>query len=590
MLFITVTNDKQNQQLEHEHGPLEFGRGVQRVHPRLVVEDVHVSRDQLRVEELPDGRVRLDNLSTKIAVSLPDGTQVPMGGSREFTLPVRVFAGQTWFEIAGPPNERLGPETLLTIAQPVRSDGGESSIRSLGELGDSPSPEKLTQWMEAVVALQRSAAGPAEFFDQTVRTLIRMVGLDVALVLLRRPSSWEVVARAARDDDVAPTRSGREFSQTLLNHVYVERRTFYQDLGALKAQESLRHIDSVVASPIFGVHDEVLGVLYGVRRAKSRTKLTGIRPLEAQVVQLLAAAIGTNVARAEAARTRVQFEQFFSSELVRELERSPDLLEGRNQEVTILMSDLRGFSTLSERLSPQDTCELVRDMMERLSARIVEHGGAIVSYLGDGILAMWNAPARQEDHAVRACRAALAMVGELPALNARWQEVAGQPLALGIGINTGPAQVGNTGSSRKFMYGPLGNTVNVASRVEGATKQLGISVLVTTSTRALLGDAFALRRLGRVRVVGIAGPIELFELAGTMPTPEWAAWRDTYEKALATYESGQWFSACQTLLHLLEMAPKDKYDTPTLKLMRRAWACLESPPEPFDPVLELASK
>jgi adenylate cyclase len=589
MLLITLSNERQNQHLDHDRGPIEFGRGVRRTCRRFVVEDVHVSRDHLRVEELSGGRVRLDNLSAKLAVTLADGTQVPTGGSREFSLPVRVSAGQTWFAITGPQGDGVGTESLLTIAPPVQSVGREQPDVALNELGESPSPEELTQWLEAVLALQRSAAGPAEFFDQTVRTLIRMVGLDVALVILRRPTGWDVVARAARAEDAAPVRPGREFSQTLLQLVCSERRTFYQDLGALKARESLRNVDAVVASPIFGIDDDVPGVLYGVRRALGRSQLPGIRPLEAQVVQLLAAAVSSSLARAEAARTRVQFEQFFSPELVRELERAPDLLEGRNQEVTILRSDLRGFSTLAERLSPQDTCGLVRDMMERLSARITEHGGAIVNYLGDGILAMWNAPARQEDHAARACRAALAMVGELPELNVRWQDLAGQPLALGIGINTGPAQVGNMGSSRKFMYGPLGNTVNVASRVEGATKQLGIAVLVTEPTRALLGDAFALRRLGRLPVVGIGGALELYQLCGAPPTPEWTAWRDTYEKALAMYESRQWFSACQTLLRMMEMAPKDGYDTPTLKLMRQAWACLESPPEPFDPVLELAS-
>src|SRR5262249_59042962 len=117
-------------------------------------------------------------------------------------------------------------------------------------------------------------------------------------------------------------------------------------------------VGAVVVSPIFGLRDEVVGVLYGQRRMGGLMRAGPIRPLEAQVVQLLAAAVGANLARAEAARTRVQFEQFFSPELVRELERSPDLLEGRNQEVTILVSDLRGFSTLSERLGPPDTCRL----------------------------------------------------------------------------------------------------------------------------------------------------------------------------------------------------------------------------------------
>jgi adenylate cyclase len=101
--------------------------------------------------------------------------------------------------------------------------------------------------------------------------------------------------------------------------------------------------------------------------------------------------------------------------LVRELEHNPDLLEGREQDVTILVRDLRGFATVSERLGARKTCQLIRDMMERLSKWILEYGGVIVDYAGDGILAMWNAPVQTPDHPQRACRAALAMKNELPA-------------------------------------------------------------------------------------------------------------------------------------------------------------------------------
>src|SRR5947209_10580462 len=111
MLVITVTNDKQTKQIEHDSGPIEFGRGLQREVPRLVIEDVHVSRDQLRVEELPRSRVLLENLSNKIPVTLPDGSTVPMGGSRELELPVRVFAGQTWFDIAVPGTDKVVPDS-----------------------------------------------------------------------------------------------------------------------------------------------------------------------------------------------------------------------------------------------------------------------------------------------------------------------------------------------------------------------------------------------------------------------------------------------------------------------------------------------
>ena len=228
-------------------------------------------------------------------------------------------------------------------------------------------------------------------------------------------------------------------------------------------------------------------------------------------MQLLAAAVGANLARSMAQRTRVQFEQFFSPDLVRELQRDAKLLEGRTDEVTILCSDLRGFTALSERLGAQKTCRMLRDMMERLSERICEQGGAIVDYAGDGILAMWNAPARQSDHAERACRAGLAMLGELPALNARWGDEAAGGLALGIGINTGEALVGNTGSTRKFKYGPHGHAVNLASRVQDATKKLGLPLLITAATRERLPAALLTRRIGRVVLPGVREPVVAYE-------------------------------------------------------------------------------
>jgi adenylate cyclase len=358
----------------------------------------------------------------------------------------------------------------------------------------------------------------------------------------------------------------------------------------MKALESLKSVEAVVVSPIFGLEDEVVGALYGLRWGGGPMKGCKVQPLEAQLVQLLAAAVGANLARTAATRLRTQLEQFFPAGQVGELARDPGLLEGRGQDVTVLMSDLRGFSALSERLGPRDTCRLVRDIMERLSERVVEHGGVIVSYQGDGLLAMWNAPFDQQDHATLACRAALAIQEELPPLNADWQAVVGAPLQLGVGINTGPAQVGNTGSSRKFMYGPLGTTVNLASRVEGATKYLNVPALVTGSTRARLGDAFATRRLGQVRVVGIQAAVDLYELRGRAASPEWLAFRDDYEKALALYEDRQCLKTCQVLLPLMAAGQIAQDDQPTAKLVQRALVGHVSPSDPFDPVMDLSAK
>jgi adenylate cyclase len=213
----------------------------------------------------------------------------------------------------------------------------------------------------------------------------------------------------------------------------------------------------------------------------------------------------------------------------------------------------------------------------------------VVDYIGDGLLAMWNAPLDQPDHAIRAARSALAMRDGLPELNRRWRDRLGKPLGLGIGINSGPALVGNTGSHKKFKYGPLGHTVNLASRVEGATKQLGVGLLFTGSTFERLGESFATRRLCQARVMGIAGGVDLHELNAGIASPDWLARRESYERALALYEAGRWSEACQALYPLLN-TDSGSYDLPGLTLLSRAVECLKAPPLVFDPVFELRSK
>lgn len=510
MLSVTISGPSQSKQFEHPHGPLEFGRGPQREVRRVTLEDPYASRDHIRVEELPSGRVRIENLSTSKAVPLGEGPALATGTSCVFSLPVRLTIGRTLVTLG---RDDPGPDpeaaSLLTISAPVRGGLSVRDARPLESLGEVPPPEMLAQWLERVIALQHSAAGGPEFHGHAARALVELVGLDVGMVLLCQDGTWSVAAAHAVDD-----KCDLRYSRTLIAKIVADRRTFYQDPGLIGDHAmSLRGIDAVVASPVFGVRDEVAGALYGSRRFRGRGPVA-IRPLQAQVVQLLAAAVGANQARTTAIRTRVQFEQFFSPELVHELERNPTLLEGRSQEVTILASDLRGFTRLSERLGAETTCRVVRDMMERLSERIVEQGGAIVDYAGDGILAMWNAPVAQEDHAVRACRAALAMQSELPGLNARWQSVVGDPLRLGIGLNTGPALVGNTGSSRKLKYGPHGHTVNLASRVQDATKKLGVPVLVSPATQERVAGTFLTQLAGTVELAGVQAPVTLHQLLG----------------------------------------------------------------------------
>ncbi|HEY7315386.1 MAG TPA: adenylate/guanylate cyclase domain-containing protein [Gemmataceae bacterium] len=589
MLRFRVWNKLERQEIEHLSGPIEFGRGGQREDvPRCIIQDLYVSKDHIRVLELEDGRVRIDNLSQRNSIRLADGGTIATGASRVVKPPVHLTVGETTVEIEGPQPDS-GERLLQTIASPFPRWGEPSIHTTLTELGRSPSPETLAHWFETVIAVQRAAADSPEFYLQTARAVVTLVGLDRGLVLLRRDGRWLVQARYPED----ATTSGREYSLTTLARVERERRTFFQKASAMPVStESLQGIEAVAASPIFDSRDEVAGAVYGCRSRFTPHLGLGIGALEAQVLQLLASVVGVGLARQEqearAARRLVQLEQFFPGDLAREMEQNPHVLDGQEREVTVLFSDIRGFSRMAEHLGPTDTCKVVADVMECLTARVQEANGVVVHYAGDGLMALWNAPKDVPDHAARACRAALAMLGDLPALDAQWQGRLGAPVRLGIGLNTGPALCGNTGSKKKFHYGALGHAVNLASRVEGATKQLGIPLIITGSTHAQLGDGFATRRLCRVRVVGIDGTTDLHELHSENAPHGWLDWRATYEKGLAQYEAGEWVEACGTLHTLL--VGRREHDRPTLTLLARATQALKEPPEHFDPVIDLDRK
>ncbi len=507
MLIINVANPRQNLRVEHEQGPLELGRGAQRTVKRIMLEDIYISRDQLLIAEMPDGQLQVENLSQKREITLSDGSLLAPGSQRVVPLPVFFGIGETQIGIEREATEDFNKGSLQTIAEPVTRHPKPGSAAKLLDLGDSPSAEKLASWMERLLALQQAGSDTTDFLSQTARAVVEMIGLDIGMVLLRKGDEWSVAAGHAAHD-----RASMRYSRTLVNHVTRERRTFFQDLETLGEKAvSLQAVDAVVASPIFGLQDEVAGILYASRNRAVRGRI-GIRPLEAQIVQLLAAAVSGNMARAAAVRTRIQFEQFFSPELVRELEHNPNLLEGRSQEVTILVSDLRHFTALSERLGASHSCMIIRDLMEQLTERIVDQGGVIVDYAGDGILAMWNAPVEQADHAVRACRAAQNMQLEMAGINGRWRAIVGENLQLGIGVNSGLAQVGNTGCSRKFKYGPHGHTVNLAARVQDATKKLGLPVLITDSVRDKIKNTFVSTPAGQVALAGVKVEMPLYEL------------------------------------------------------------------------------
>jgi adenylate cyclase len=445
----------------------------------------------------------------------------------------------------------------------------------------------LLRWLRSSTSVFHSAAGSADFFERTAKAVVDIVGLDCCRVLLLEGDEWRVEAEyIARSDipgvEVAPSRR-------VLDSVRCQARTFWElPRASMESMQSLAGVAAVVASPILDGQGQVVGAVYGSRHGAGLEG--GITELAATLVEVLACGVAAGLARIEqeqaAARARVQFEQFFTPELSRELAAHPDLLNGRDAEIAVLFCDIRDFSSISERLGPTKTVEWVGAVMDRLSGCVRRHSGVLVDYIGDALMAMWGAPEPQERHSQLACLAALDMLAAVPQLNRIWKDTLGQPIELSIGINTGPARVGNVGSRYKFKYGPLGNSVNVASRVQGATKYLRCPVLVTGGTEAGLSEDFARRRLCRIRVVHVTKPVDVYELAPP-GQPNWLELKQDYERALELFESRAFTPAAQVTGNLLGKHPEDG---PSLLLLSRAVNAMVETPADFDPVWELPGK
>jgi adenylate cyclase len=213
-------------------------------------------------------------------------------------------------------------------------------------------------------------------------------------------------------------------------------------------------------------------------------------------------------------------------------------LGGEKRELTVLFSDIRGFTTLSEAMAPEDLVKLMNEYFTIMTAKVFEQRGSLDKYIGDAIMAIFGAPAAEPQHAALACRSALEMVRALRTLQQSLRERRLPAIDIGIGINTGPMIVGNMGSASRFSYTVVGDAVNLASRIEHLNKDYGTNILVSEYTFDQVKDEFtAAREVDRVRVRGRAQPVRLFEL---IPEGKYAAldWLEGYRVAYAVMREG----------------------------------------------------
>ncbi len=248
-------------------------------------------------------------------------------------------------------------------------------------------------------------------------------------------------------------------------------------------------------------------------------------------------------AERERRSVRRAFSQYLAPEMVEQLAEDPEGLKlgGEDKELTILFSDVRGFTQISEKLNPQELTQLMNGFLTPMSDTLMDHGATIDKYIGDAIMAFWNAPLDVADHPSKACSGALAMVERLTDVRAE----TGQDIQVGIGINTGMCSVGNFGSTQRFNYSALGDAVNLSSRIEGLTKTYGVPILVGEATmRAAPG--FAHLEVDLIRVVGKQKPELVSALLGG---PELAAdsdfktMKEYHDHGLAAFRQQNWTEA-----------------------------------------------
>ncbi len=216
------------------------------------------------------------------------------------------------------------------------------------------------------------------------------------------------------------------------------------------------------------------------------------------------------------------FKHYLSADVIDQIMKNPDQLKlgGERRELTIFFSDLQGFSGISERLGPEELTQLLNDYLSDMTDILMEEGGTLDKYEGDAIIAFWNAPLPQADHAIRAVRAAVRCQQKLAARRREFEARTGAVLKMRIGINTGFVVVGNMGSRNRFDYTVLGDAANLASRLEGANKALGTYLMISESTWTQAAPAaFPGRELGELRVVGRQTPVRVFEALGLSGEP-----------------------------------------------------------------------
>uniref|UniRef100_UPI004057978D CHASE2 domain-containing protein n=1 Tax=Candidatus Electrothrix sp. TaxID=2170559 RepID=UPI004057978D len=291
-------------------------------------------------------------------------------------------------------------------------------------------------------------------------------------------------------------------------------------------------------------------------------------------------------------RLRSTFSHYLSPEVVKELLKKQDdlVLDGEERELTILFSDIRQFTSMAEKMPPDDLCAFLNEYLTPMTGAIMERRGTVDKFIGDAIMAFWNAPLNTPDHISHSCECALAMLQALEKLNTSWKQRGLPEVRIGMGIHCGVARVGNMGSQQRFDYTVIGDSVNLASRLEGLTRIYDVDILVSDAVYTCLHKShFFFRQIDTVRVLGKQFPVTIYQLMGLRQdqTAECLQEVETFDKARCLYNAGDFFQATRAFQALKEKYPSELlYELYNERCLRMA----SDPPAQWDGITDIQKK
>jgi adenylate cyclase len=292
----------------------------------------------------------------------------------------------------------------------------------------------------------------------------------------------------------------------------------------------------------------------------------------------------------EKRKVRGAFQQYVSPEVIRRLLADPERVKPRKTSVTVLFSDIRDFTSISESLDAQELAELLNSYLTEMTRIIFRNQGTLDKYIGDAVMAIWGAPFDEPGHPTRCCEAALSMLARLSEMQKDWRARGMPVLDIGIGINTGIASVGNMGSALRYGYTAMGDTVNLASRLEGLNKEYGTRIIISETTYiALQNENVLTRELDLIRVKGKAVPVTIYEVLSEEAVANGGKdLTQLFSRGREAYKQREWRAAKTAFEEVLHRWPQD--GPARIFLFRCVEYLREAPEEDWDGVYIMKHK